>query len=239
MAPEQDPGYLVWGVDNVVYGPVDLPVLVGWVQEGRVTAETWIHLQHLDSWQKACQLPELQMFFQQRRTAAALPATVEEPDTTRMFLKPGALRRVKILACLSDRQLEEFVQYMEVKRVRQWEEIVREGNPGDAMYLLLDGEVRVRVMIGGKETIMATLGPGEFFGEVALFDHGPRSADVLANSDCVLLRIPAASFQRLVEGNPTLAAPFLFAVSRTLISRFRANNKRYRDSVAFARTAQG
>jgi CRP-like cAMP-binding protein len=85
---------------------------------------------------------------------------------------------------------------------------------------------------------MATLGPGEFFGEVALFDHGPRSADVLANSDCILLRIPAASFQRLVEGNPALAAPFLFAVSRTLISRFRANNKRYRDSVAFARTAQ-
>jgi CRP-like cAMP-binding protein len=44
--------------------------------------------------------------------------------------------------------------------------------------MILQGELRVRVMIGQKETILTTLGPGDFFGDISLFDHGPRSADV-------------------------------------------------------------
>jgi CRP-like cAMP-binding protein len=126
---------------------------------------------------------------------------------------------------------------MELQRVTMWEEIVREGSPGDAMFLLLEGEVRVRLMIAGKESILTTLSAGEFFGEVALFDQGPRSADVVANADCLLLRIPIGAFQRLVQEMPEIAAPFLYAIGRTLIARIRADNKRYRDSIAFARTA--
>jgi CRP-like cAMP-binding protein len=161
---------------------------------------------------------------------------VTVPGATSIALRPGSLRRVKILANMSDEHLEEFVKYMEVTRARQWEEIVKEGNPGDAMYLILEGEVRVRLMIAGKESILATLSAGEFFGEVALFDHGPRSADVVANHDCLLLKIAASATQKLVTDAPHLAAAFLFSISRTLISRIRADNKRYRDSIAFART---
>jgi len=197
--------------------------------------ETWLHLRHLRLWQQAGQVPELQMFYQARPAAPSPRATA--PEAPSITLKPGSLRRVKILAGMSDEQLRKFAGLMETLHLRQFEEIVREGSPGDAMYLLLDGEVRVRLMIAGKETILATLCSGEFFGEVALFDHGPRSADVIANRDCLLLRIPAGAFQKLVEDAPELAAPFLFAISRTLIARIRADNKRYRDSIAFARTA--
>jgi CRP-like cAMP-binding protein len=236
MDPESEaPAYLIWGVDNVVYGPVDLPTLVNWVQEQRVTAETWLHLRHLKLWQQAGQVPELQMFYQTRPTPPSPGATA--PEAASITLKPGSLRRVKILAGMSDEQLQKFAGLMEAQHLRQFAEIVREGSPGDAMFLLLDGEVRVRLMIAGKETILATLCSGEFFGEVALFDHGPRSADVIANRDCLLLRIPAGAFQKLIEDAPELAAPFLFAISRTLIARIRADNKRYRDSIAFARTA--
>ena len=100
------------------------------------------------------------------------------------------------------------------------------------------GEVRVRMIIGGKESILATLAAGEFFGEVALFDHGPRSADVVANQDSLLLKISAGAFQRLVGEAPDQAAPFLFAICQTLIARIRADNKRYRDSIAFVRTME-
>ena len=229
------PAYSIWGVDKVVYGPVDLPMLVNWVQEERVTADSWIYLQDTDAWQKAAHIPELKMFFQ---TRGATHATEPTLDTTSMTLRPGTLRRVRILAGLNDAQLERFGRISELHPVRQWTEIVKQGSPGDGMYLMLEGEVRVRLMIGGKESILATLATGEFFGEVALFDHGPRSADVVANQDSLLLKIPAGAFQRFLSEAPDQAASFLFAMCKTLIARIRADNKRFRDSIALMRTME-
>lgn len=236
MAMDDSNEYKIWGIDNVVYGPVELPTLAGWVKEERVTSDTWIYHRDRDRWTKAAEIPELQMFF--REGAAERP--VAGYDTELMAkapaLKPGSLRRIKIFAGLSDEQLGRFVHYMEGMQVRQFTEIVRQGEPGDAMYLILQGEVRVRLMIGGKESILTTLASGEFFGEISLYDQGPRSADVVANVESVLLKISAARFQKLVNEAPDLAAPFLFAMGRTLTGRIRADNKRFRDSVAFART---
>jgi len=239
MQPENDaPAYTIWGADNAIYGPVDLPALVNWVQDERVSAGTWVFSHDQDDWQRASELSELKMFFR----ATALKST-EAPRSapsgdTGLVIKPGSLRRVKVLADLGDEQIERFARFMEVVRVRQWEEILKLGGPGDSMYLLLEGEVRVRTMIAGRECIFATLPAGECFGEVALFDHGRRIADVVANLDCLLLRIPEESFRRLVTEAPDLAAPFILAISRTLVARLRAENKRYRDSIAFARTAR-
>jgi len=232
-------GYRIWGVDNVVYGPVELPVLVNWIRDERVTADTWVFCEHAGAWQKAAAVPELHLFFRQppAPTASGRPS----PETFSPLIpgvKPGALRRVKILADMTDQQLGRFAQMMEVLSVRQWTEVVKQGAPGDAMYLILEGEMRVRLMIGDKESTLATLGAGEFFGEIALFDQGARSADVVANKDTVLLKISAASFQKVVQESPDLATPFLFAIGRTLAARIRADDKRYRDSVVFARAAR-
>jgi hypothetical protein len=225
-------------VDKIVYGPVDLPILVNWVQEERVNADSWIHREDTDAWQKAARLPELKMFFQPGASSHATAATLGVLDDTSMRPRPGALRRVRILAGLTDAQLERFARFTELHQVPQWTEIVKQGSPGDAMYLVLEGEVRVRLMIAGKESVLATLAVGEFFGEVALFDHGPRSADVVANQDTLLLKIPAGAFQRFLGEVPDPAASFLFAMCRTLISRIRADNKRFRDSVALMRTME-
>ena len=231
-------GYKIWAVDNVVYGPVDLRVLVGWIQEQRVLAGTWIFLEQAESWQKAADVPELRTFFKpQAPPVSARGAEVNAPLIP--GIKPGMLRRVKIFGEMNDQQLGRFVQFMEVQQVRQWTEIVKQGSTGDAMYLVLEGELRVRLMIGNKETILVTLAVGEFFGEISLFDHGPRSADVVANQDSVLLKISARTFQELMTQAPELATSFLLAICRTLAGRIRADDKRIRDSIAFARTAAG
>lgn len=230
-------GFRIWAVDKQVYGPVELPVLVGWVKEERVTADTWIFIESDDSWQKAAEVPELRMFFTKKSGDDTTAASVTAASSAAPAIKPGSLRRVKIFADMSDEQLERFIQFMEVVPVRQWAELVKQGEVGDAMYLVLEGELRVRLMISGKETALVTLSPGEFFGEISLFDHGPRSADVVANQDSLLLKIAAASFNKLLMEAPELAAPFLFAMSKTLTARIRADNKRYRDSVQFARAA--
>jgi CRP-like cAMP-binding protein len=124
---------------------------------------------------------------------------------------------------------------MEVKEVLKFATIVKQGEPGDGMYFILQGETRARVMMDGKETLLAPLSTGDFFGEISLFDQGPRSADVVANEDSVLLRIPAGSIQKMVQEAPDLAAPFLLAMGKTLTARIRADNKRYAESVAYSR----
>ena len=94
-------------------------------------------------------------------------------------------------------------------------------------------------MIDRAETTLATLRTGECFGELALIDDCPRSADMIANQETVLLKISSAALKRLFQEAPALAAPFLMALSRTLTSRMRSLTKRYEDSIHFARTAAG
>jgi hypothetical protein len=211
--------YFIWGVDDSPYGPVELPVLIDWINDERVVPDTWIFSRSAGNWQRAADIPELKDHFSLKLTAV--------PDATcRVGIKPGSLRRIKILADLKDAQLAQLAEYMELQEVSQWSVLFNQGDTSDSMFLVLAGELRARSMVGGKETILATFGPGDFFGDMALFDHGPRSADVVANADSTLLKISAVNFDRLTREAPALATPFLQATARTLAARIRADNKR-------------
>lgn len=227
-------GFFIWGVDQSAYGPVELPTLVNWIRDERVTADTWVFAQQGANWQPAAKIPELQMFFR-GKSGGASSSLSSFPGP----IKPGALRRVKILANLGDEQLDKFAQLMEFETIPPWKTIVKKGEYGDSMYLILEGEARVRLMEGHKETILATLGPGEFFGDISLFDHGPRSADVIANAETTVVKISAANFEKLAAEAPDLAVPFLTATVKTLAARIRADNKRISNSVASAQAVEG
>jgi hypothetical protein len=231
MASGTKVGFKVWAGDNQVHGPMELPQLVQWVQDNRVKASTWIFSQNEDSWRKASDVSELRLFFQRRAAPAAASAS-------EAAVPPEALRRVKILSDLSDEDLARFLTYMEVQTARAWMPIVRQGEHGDSMFIVLDGEVRVRLLIDNKEATLVTLGAGDFFGEISLFDHGPRSADVVANSDAVLLKMSHKAFTTLIHEAPELAAPVLIGIGKTLTSRIRADNKRYRDTIVLARAVK-
>lgn len=216
MNAESANDYFIWGIDDSPYGPIELPTLVNWIKDERVLGDTWVFTRRDSKWQRATDISELKMFFGKK-----MPRSTEGTGIT-----PGALRRIKILADLNDAQLSHLSDFLELQRVPQWTTVVHQGDAGDAMYLILEGELRARMLAGERETILATFGPGDFFGDIALFDHGPRSADVVANVDSALLRLTALSFERLAKEAPSLATPFLQATSRTLASRIRADNKR-------------
>ena len=74
---------------------------------------------------------------------------------------------------------------------------------------------------------------GDFFGEIALVDFGPRSADVVAQGNGVLLKITQAAVSALAGVYPTAAFKFLIAIGRILVARLRASNQRYIDSLLF------
>ena len=91
--------------------------------------------------------------------------------------------------------------------------IFTEGTLGDVMYVVLDGEVEVRV--GGK--VIEVVKPGDFFGEMVLIDFSPRSATALAKSDCRLVAIDEKRFVETIYETPFFAVH----VMRVLASRLR------------------
>lgn len=97
--------------------------------------------------------------------------------------------------------------------------------PGDKLYLILEGRVRIgRSVAGMGEEALAVLGAGDVFGEMALLDEAPRSADARAHEPCVLLSITKERFEDLLFLHKDLAYEVLWNVIRTLIRRLRATN---------------
>jgi CRP-like cAMP-binding protein len=228
--------YRVWGADKVVYGPVELPVLVAWAKEERILPDTWVLVESRDEWVRARNVAELKTVL---KTPSRSPRDGRTGETQITCIEPGALRRIKLLADLDSAQLESFLRYLEIQRFRQYSRVVTMGDHGDAMFLVVEGELRVRLVIDGKETILTNITVGEFFGEISILDEGPRSADVIANVDAVLLKISAINFHRMIQEAPALAAPFLAALSRSISGRIRTLTRKYQDSIHLSRTATG
>src|SRR5436190_12280794 len=93
LQTDETPRYSVWGMDNVAYGPVELPMLTNWVMDERVTADTWVFAEDKRDWLRAAQLPELTMFFEGRSSAAG--ATTAGSSTRQERITVGSLRRIK------------------------------------------------------------------------------------------------------------------------------------------------
>lgn len=222
--------FRTWGSDNIAYGPVELPGLVDWIRGGRVLPNSWIFRDDKAEWVRAQEMSELKLFFKTKPAPGAAASQAQA-------ITPGSLRRIKVLADMEERQLASLLQYLEVLQLLPNATVFRKGDHGDAMFMVLEGEVRARVIIDGRESTLSTMTSGECFGEIAIIDEGPRSADVVANLESVLLKISAGALKRLFQEAPALAAPFLLALSKTITGRVRTLTKRYEDSIHFARVA--
>ena len=223
--------YRAWGNDNIAYGPVELPGLVAWIKQGKVTARSWVFKEADGVWARAADLPELKVLFKSKLPPQAAAAAES------LGVQPGALRRIKMLADVEERLLASLLPYLEVVQVASFGTVVSRGEHGDALFMVLEGEVRARVMIDDRETTLTTMAVGECFGELALVDQGPRSADVIANQPSVLIKVTAAALRKMFDEAPALAAPFMLALTRVIAQRVRHLTKRYEDSIHFSRAA--
>ena len=230
METNDAPLYFIWGIDHVAYGPVELPTVVSWIRDERVLPESWVYEERSARWCPASEVTELKGMFR----AKTGPAAVSE---TRQAIKTGSLRRIKILAEFADDELASFARYLDVIRVAQYAQVVTAGEKGDSMFMVLEGELRVRVLVEGRESTMATLEAGESFGELALMDEGVRSADVVANKDSMLLSISTTGLRKLFQEAPALAAPFLHSLARVTAARLRQTNRKVEDSIRFGTRA--
>ncbi len=105
--------------------------------------------------------------------------------------------------------------------------IFQYGDAGDKLFIIAEGKVRIsREVPGIGEEALAVLGPGEVFGEMALIDEAPRSADARVHERCRLLVISKESFDDLLFLHKDLAYEVLWTTVRLLSSRLRETNEK-------------
>lgn len=129
------------------------------------------------------------------------------------------LAQIPLFSGVKRKELKKLGKRMTERSFNEGDEITREGESGIGFFVIEDGNASVS--IDGK--IVRTLGPGEYFGEIALIDSGPRSATIVASTDLRCQGITAWEFRPFIEQHPEVAWPML----ETLASRLRDAEQRH------------
>lgn len=131
------------------------------------------------------------------------------------------LRTVPIFSELAEADLDRLARLATRRCCPKDTVVFFENEQGDAFYAILEGRVKVTILgDDGREIILTVLGPGDFFGEIALLDNEPRSATAIAVVDTELLSIHRSDFQAAMAENPSITQ----ALIRVLTSRLRKAN---------------
>ena len=131
------------------------------------------------------------------------------------------LKRIPIFAHLSYNELVKVVGLTQLVKVKSGETFIREGEPGDELYVVLAGEVNV--VKGGQH--ITQLKAGAHIGEMALIDNAMRSATIVAGSDCNLLAMRRDEFFGVIRTEPVIATKLLWSFVQVLSGRLRETNE--------------
>lgn len=124
----------------------------------------------------------------------------------------AVLERVPLFEDLSKSQLRGVRDLAEEVRYMEGASIVREGEPGDSFYVIVEGQAKVQ---RGDRTL-ATLVPGEFFGEISLLDGGERTATVVSETPMALLEIKQRPFMKMLGKQPDIALKMMQGLAARL-----------------------
>jgi len=128
-----------------------------------------------------------------------------------------SLRRIPLFASVGDADLERMASLLIERRFPKGATVVEEGLPGDYMYIIKQGRVKItKLSEDGREKILEMMGAGAFFGEMALLDHAPRSATVKTLAPAVLLALSRTDFLALLRRSPDLAMNVIQELTRRL-----------------------
>ena len=135
------------------------------------------------------------------------------------------LRNVAIFKDLDDGELAEVAEKCKEEKFNSAEYIFREGEAGNRLYLIVEGEVRIsRDVPGSGEEALAVLKPGALFGEMSVFDRSERSTHAISNGGTTMLTITRPDFEMLLDFNRELAYKVLWACVRLLSGRLRSTS---------------
>jgi CRP/FNR family cyclic AMP-dependent transcriptional regulator len=128
------------------------------------------------------------------------------------------LARVPLFARIKPKELKRLAKQMAERTFPEGETITAEGKGGVGFFVIEDGNATVSI----RGSIVRTLQPGDYFGEIALIDNGPRSATIIATTDLRCRGMTAWEFRPFVQEHPEVAWPLL----ENLVARLRESEER-------------
>jgi len=140
----------------------------------------------------------------------------------------GVLASAPLFAALDPDSADTLEKVLTSRTVSRGHIVFKEGDSGDRLFIVLDGKVKItRASADGRENLIAVLGPGEMFGELSLFDPGPRTASVSAVTDATLASLDHDDLRPLLLERPGVGVELL----RALAQRLRRTNDAMADLV--------
>jgi CRP-like cAMP-binding protein len=136
------------------------------------------------------------------------------------------LSKVPAFANLAPRELKEVAAIVHKREYRSGEPVFYQGDPGLGMYIVKDGEVSIVIQgKDGNERELALFGDGDFFGELALLDESPRSANAVCKTECTLIGFFRPDLFELIEKNTTLGIKIVLKLAEIVAQRLRHTDK--------------
>ena len=129
-----------------------------------------------------------------------------------------------------DQEWKQLFRFTSIRSVVAGDALIRHGESGRTLYLVLHGDLEVIVHSGDGISMgrVALVGAGSVLGELAFFDGGPRSAGAWAVKDCEIAAMAPDQYIAFEQSSPNLAREFLFALGRILAIRLRRTNAKVR-----------
>ena len=138
------------------------------------------------------------------------------------------VRQAPLFAALDDDAADALMESMTASRLERGDVLFREGDRGDRLYVIGEGKIKLGLTsIDGRENLLAVLGPGEMFGELSLFDPGPRTATATAVAETQLIALSHEDLTSFLSRRPAVASTMLAALAR----RLRRTNEALSDLV--------
>jgi len=136
------------------------------------------------------------------------------------------LSKVPAFANLAPRELKEVAAIVHKREYRSGEPVFYQGDPGLGMYIVKDGEVSIVIQgKDGNERELALFSDGDFFGELALLDESPRSANAVCKTECTLIGFFRPDLFELIEKNTTLGIKIVLKLAEIVAQRLRHTDK--------------
>jgi CRP-like cAMP-binding protein len=132
-------------------------------------------------------------------------------------VEPSVLANVLLFADLDEADVRDVADHLRSRRYRRGETVFVAGDPGTSLCIVKSGRVKLALTSAeGREVILDVLGPGEVFGEMALLDGEPRSADAVAIEQTELLHLQRDEFVRFLRDRPEVGINLLGVLSRRI-----------------------
>lgn len=140
-------------------------------------------------------------------------------------IKP--LKECELFRSMEDKEIALLAKVVEEKNLSGNTPLFYENMNGEAMYILAAGSIQLSKMLSeGEVKTLATLGPGDYFGELALLENGPRSVTAIAAEESSVLVLKRSGFETLLTEHPQVAIKVIIGLYKSLSTRLRQASPR-------------